>query len=113
MTGPQSGGRRAGRTLRWVNELKLKPDGRMALLVHTVAMKDYLVRMLRDVRPDIAPRCNVYVVDSLYDFDRLRGWAGFEPNSFEADHAWFEHVTPKMRDLYDTLKRLARGRKSG
>lgn len=98
--GMHAGGRRAGRTFAMVKNLTA--DVRF-IVVHTAQMKDYVERMLWDVRRDLihnsVRRPHVVVVQSTRDCDRLRG------QKIVVDHAVLEFASPEVHGLLRALER--------
>jgi hypothetical protein len=78
--------RRSGRTLAMVKEL---PSTGAIVIVHTVAMREYLRRMIFDIRgAETLKHTNIKVVTQPVDADSLHGVS----LPIYTDHAWWEVV---------------------
>lgn len=66
------------------------PETGAAVIVHNSVMRDYVMRMVRDLRgPDVAKRCKVLVLQHHSDLARLHGLRV----QVHVDHAFSDSVS--------------------
>lgn len=66
------------------------PDGGAAVIVHSADMRDYVLRMVRDLRGiELAKRCKMIVLQSHRDLAHLQGLRV----PVYVDHAFFDAVS--------------------
>lgn len=86
-----SGGRGAGQTLAMVRDL---PDAECVVIVHAHPFRNYVMRMIADVRGiDMLKRCRVVAVTDMHSADRLL--AGESRAAF-VDHAFWYLAEPRV-----------------